>query len=556
MTLLTRAAHALCAANLLWHGLAAQAQIIHPAAPPSDTTRSQEQQLDRLRQQYLAQPDVLSARTNGASDRLQLPDEQPCFMIRSVEWRGTDAFPWLASGAGLEGQCIGQQGLRLVREWVNQRLAAHGYVTSLASLPAQDLSGGHLVVEILSGRIGRIRDAAGRIGWTPLLFPHGPHARLNVRDLDQALENVRRLPGQGATAFDLVPGEALGDTDIVVRHPDDARRLRVVATADNAGLDATGRNQLGVIVSLDSPLHLYDQLLVTYNTDAAFHDKARGAQSKSVAWNVPIGYASFSVGASEWTSRQTLADYGGLVYANRARRIEAAVGYVPYRSSHGKSTLRFRLARREDRAWLDDAELMVQKHDLMTYDLSATHREKLAHATLDAAIGMRGSLPGLSRFPGYVKDRTHWNGRYRIVTFSAGLDTLFSLGTRRYGYRGTLLLQRTPDAAPSTEFMQIGGRYTVRGFDGNNAPSGKNGWLVRNELATALAGQEVYAALDAGGVSCDGYNGRCVLAGAALGVRGGYRGFGFDVALGVPLRKPAQMHTASPTLDLQLTSRF
>ncbi|AOK06852.1 ShlB/FhaC/HecB family hemolysin secretion/activation protein [Burkholderia sp. AU28942] len=556
MFLSIRAARTLCAANLLWFSLAIHAQPASPGARPPVANRGQEQQLDQLQQQYLRQPDVLSAPTTGASGRLNLPAEQPCFTIRTVEWRGADAFPWLASGAGVEGQCIGQQGLRMLREWANQQLAAHGYVTSLASLPAQDLSRGQLVVDILPGRIGEIRDDAARIGWTPLLFPHGPRARLNVRDLDQALENVRRLPGQAATAFDLVPGATLGDTDIVVRHPADARRVRVVATADNAGLDATGRNQLGVILSLDSPLHLYDQLLVTYNTDAAFRDKTRGAQSKSVAWNVPIGYASFAVGASEWTSRQPLDDLGGLVYANRTRRIEAAIGYVPYRSSHGKSTLRLRLARRDDRAWFDGSELLVLKHDLVTYDFSAAHREKFANATLDAAIGVRGSLPAFSRFPGYVKDRAQWDGRYRVFTVDGGLDTVFSVGTRRYGYRGTLRIQHAPSATPSTEFMQIGGRYTVRGFDGNSAPSGKSGWLVRNELATGLRGQEVYAALDAGGVSCDAYGERCVLAGAALGVRGSYRSFGFDVALGVPLRKPARLHTASPTLDVQLTSRF
>ncbi|OXH84664.1 peptidase S49, partial [Burkholderia multivorans] len=168
----------------------------------------------------------------------------------------------------------------------------------------------------------------GSIGWPAPLFPRHAHRLLNVRDLDQALENVRRLPGQAATAFDLLPGAALGDTDIVVRHPPGARRVRVLATADNAGLDATGRNQLGAIVAVDSPLHLYDQLVVTYNTDAARGNKTLGSQAKSAAWNVPIGYASVSVGISEWTSRRTLpATAGGaaaLSLAQRTRRYEAA----------------------------------------------------------------------------------------------------------------------------------------------------------------------------------------------------------------------------------------
>jgi hemolysin activation/secretion protein len=50
-------------------------------------------------------------------------------------------------------------------------------------------------------------------------------------------------------------------------------------------------------------------------------------------------------------------------------------------------------------------------------------------------------------------------------------------------------------------------------------------------------------------------NGRS-LVGAALGVRGAYRKLGFDVALGMPLQKPASFETRTPTLDVWLTGRF
>lgn len=556
----------LSAANLLAFAVAAAAQTPQAGAQPQSAQRHQAQQLDELKQQMLDQPDVLSAKSSSDSDTLRFPEETPCFDIHEIEWRGADAFPWLRDAIPLEHACIGQKGLSLLREWVGKRLVARGYITSLVSIPSQDLSTGRLIIELLPGRIGAINDASGRIGWVPILFPRGAHALLNVRDLDQALENVRRLPGQSATAFDLVPGASLGDTDIVVRHPDDARRVRFIATADNGGLDATGRNQLGAIVAIDSPLRLYDQLIVTYNTDAAPGNKALGSQAKSAAWNVPIGYASFSLGISEWTSRQALVpELPGEVMpplGQRTRRYEAGVSYVPYRSGHGKTKLRFRLARREDRSWFGPVELDVFRHDIVSYEVGASHREKLARATVDASIGMRASLAGLSAFPGRVNGQPEWDGRYRVYSASLGADAPFRIGTRAFGYRGSLQLQYAPGALPSTEYLQIGGRYTVRGFDGNQTLAGDSGWFWRNELATPVFGaHEAYAALDAGVVTGAGSregagrDGRTLL-GAALGVRGGYRMLGYDIALGVPLRKPGALHTARPTVDVSLFARF
>lgn len=556
----------LSAANLLAFAVAAAAQTPQAGAQPQSAQRHQAQQLDELKQQMLDQPDVLSAKSSSDSDTLRFPEETPCFDIHEIEWRGADAFPWLRDAIPLEHACIGQKGLSLLREWVGKRLVARGYITSLVSIPSQDLSTGRLIIELLPGRIGAINDASGRIGWAPILFPRGTHALLNVRDLDQALENVRRLPGQSATAFDLVPGASLGDTDIVVRHPDDARRVRFIATADNGGLDATGRNQLGAIVAIDSPLRLYDQLIVTYNTDAAPGNKALGSQAKSAAWNVPVGYASFSLGISEWTSRQALVpELPGEVMpplGQRTRRYEAGVSYVPYRSGHGKTTLRFRLARREDRSWFGPVELDVFRHDIVSCEVGASHREKLARATVDASIGMRASLAGLSAFPGRVNGQPEWDGRYRVYSASLGADAPFRIGTRAFGYRGSLQLQYAPGALPSTEYLQIGGRYTVRGFDGNQTLAGDSGWFWRNELATPVFGaHEAYAALDAGVVTGAGSregagrDGRTLL-GAALGVRGGYRMLGYDIALGVPLRKPGALHTARPTVDVSLFARF
>ncbi|HDR9486674.1 TPA: ShlB/FhaC/HecB family hemolysin secretion/activation protein [Burkholderia aenigmatica] len=526
---------------------------------PSDAQRHQEQQLDAVRREALSSADVLTPGAGGHGALLVLPRETQCVEIRSIEWRGAADFPWLSKQAPGVGQCAGTRGLAAIRSWVTGQLAARGYITSLAAIPEQDYADGRVIVEVLPGRIGEIEDGSGGIGTTRGVFPRGRDALLNVRDLDQALENMRRLPGQSDATFAIAPGSSLGDSDIRVGHPADARRIRAVLTADNGGQDATGRNQVGAIVAVDSPLGLYDQLLLTAGNDAYPRRTTRGSRSASASWDVPVGYASFSVSASEWATRQAIpVGVDTFVYARRTRRIEAGVGYVPYRSGSARTRVGLTLARREDRAWFDGIELRVQKHDITSYAFSASHLQRFAQASVEAGASWRGSLPGLSGFPGYVQDRNDWNGHYGIATASVSVDAQFAVGARRANYRGTFVAQRAPAPVPSTEFLQIGGRYTVRGFDGNETLAARSGWILRNEFSTrAAAGIAVYAALDAGGVSGNPDEaGGHTLVGGALGLRGGYKRVSFDVALGMPLLKPSTLHSASPTLDVQIAARF
>ena len=96
-----------------------------------------------------------------------------------------------------------------------------------------------------------------------------------------------------------------------------------------------------------------------------------------------------------------------------------------------------------------------------------------------------------------------------------------------------------PNALTPQERMAIAGRYTVRGFDGEQMLSGEKGLLWRNEIAWNVFSRGHELAADYGRV--DGPNTRYLvghqLAGSALGVRGALWGrFSYDLFAGVPLQ--------------------
>lgn len=108
--------------------------------------------------------------------------------------------------------------------------------------------------------------------------------------------------------------------------------------------------------------------------------------------------------------------------------------------------------------------------------------------------------------------------------------------------------------------FSIGGRYTVRGFDGDATLAAERGWYTRNDLGTTVPviGQELYLAVDYGrvaGPSSASLPG-IVLAGAGVGLRGGWKMLSYDVFAGWPLDRPARFHTARPAAGFMATAQY
>ena len=78
------------------------------------------------------------------------------------------------------------------------------------------------------------------------------------------------------------------------------------------------------------------------------------------------------------------------------------------------------------------------------------------------------------------------------------LSVIIEIGKIKTKYKTTLSAQyATNNIYPSDEFT-IGGRYSVRGFDGKNNLSGENGFYWQNEITFPNGRGEYYCGLDMG----------------------------------------------------------
>lgn len=535
-----------------------------PLTPDIAIEQRQEQQQEAARQRAMARPDVLSG-SDSPADAIRGPlivaAESPCFRIEQVDWDGAESFPWLMrEGEILVSQCVGAKGLQTIRTYFSARLVNKGFVTARLLIPEQNLASGTLRLQIIAGHIGDVKTDR-TIGWWRTVLPTGSGGLLNQRDLDQSMENIRRLQGQADATIDLLPGDIPGEADLVLK-PGTGKRWHALVTADNAGLDNTGKYQLGATLTLDSPLFLYDSLTVTGNTNANHGNDAAGTRSSSVNYNVPFGYWNAFANASRSNYKQTAAGFmGDVVYGGRNTQLEAGIGYVPFRNASGKTSLFGKLFRKSASSTINGENNSVQHRDVVGFEVGASHRQYFGGSIFDIGGVWRQSLPNHSRANGVVLGLPGWDGKSQILFGNTGLMVPMQVAGQRLRYQGTARLQYASTRILTSDYFVIGNRYAVRGFDEQLTLSSENGVSMRNDLAWQIgdSGQEAFVGFDMGhvsGTSSAFLVGRTLM-GAVVGARGRWRlgsmaALTYEVTLGTPVKKPANFRTRRTNVAAQV----
>jgi hemolysin activation/secretion protein len=197
----------------------AHAQVGISAQQDADQQRCATERQNQLREQQDRTPDVrLPTPNSGPTSTLSEP-QSPCFTIHELQLQQQGStsgrFDWLLGQldgpAGLDSplnKCLGSKGIRLVLHRAQEALVARGYVTSRVLAQPQDLSTGKLVLSVLPGTIREVHFAPPvdprATAWNAV--PFKPGDILNLRDIEQALENFKRVPTAEAD-IQIVPAQ-------------------------------------------------------------------------------------------------------------------------------------------------------------------------------------------------------------------------------------------------------------------------------------------------------------------------------------------------------------
>lgn len=553
----------------------ASAQLRDAAA--QELQRQQERERALREQQESNPASRRQALALVAAGRLPV-DETPCFRIEHIALVGdlADRFAWALRAAGrsddpVRGRCLGTAGVNIVLKRVQNAIVARGYITTRVLAAPQDLSTGRLTLTVVPGRIGQIRLAEGAspgAEWRNAL-PARPGELLNLRDIEQGLENLQRLPSVSAD-LQIVPAEGAdarpGDSDLAISWQQ-RKRWRGQLTLDDAGSRATGKLQAGATLSIDNALRANDLFYANVG-HSVFDGDGKGTRSWTAHYDIPYGDWLAGLTASGYDYRQTVVGaFQRFDFSGTSDNAELRVARLLFRNARVRTGAYARGWWRQSDNFIDDTEIEVQRRRTAGWELGLTHRQFIGPAILDTSVGYRrgtgafGALRAPEEIahaldPGIPLEGT---SRMRLAIADAQLAVPFKLGRQALHYTAHWRAQWNDTPLSPQERFAIGGRYTVRGFDGEVSLTGERGWLLRNELSLALGGgQAFYLGADygqVGGPSTQQQLGDH-LAGAAIGLRGGWRGLSWDAFVGAPVDKPRGFPTAHATFGFNLGATF
>jgi hemolysin activation/secretion protein len=549
------------------------AQTVNDLQQRSQEQERRAQESVQQMQKAIAAPDVRLQKEASSPELRRLVTESPCFTVQelSLTPESMPQWSWLLGHADghttlntpdpVQGRCMGAQGVQVVIDRLQNALIAQGFVTSRVLATPQNLQTGQLILQVLPGRIQEVRWAsgAGQRGsrWNTVPLQSGDV--LNLRDIEQALENYKRVPTAEAD-INIEPAQEPGYSNLVIRH-EQAHPFRLSAGMDDGGSRSTGKLQGNATLSYDNWWTLSDLFYVTWQDELGAKDAGpRGTYGRTLHYSVPWGYNLLSVTFSQNRYHQTVAGANAdVLYSGTSANNEIKLARVIQRDSAGKTTLSLKGFQRKSNNYIDDAEVEVQRRVVGGLEWGVAHRRALDRITVEGGLTHRIGTGAWGALPAPEEGFGEGTARMRLWVLDVNLQWPFEAAQQSWTWGSTWKGQYNDTPLTPQDRFSIGGRHSVRGFDGLNVLTAERGWHWRNELSWAAAqGSQIYAGIDHGhvaGPSAQNLVGQN-LTGLVVGWRGQYKGAQFDVFAGRPWQKPARFNTATETAGFSLNISY
>ncbi|MGC7841229.1 ShlB/FhaC/HecB family hemolysin secretion/activation protein [Pseudomonas wayambapalatensis] len=456
------------------------------AASPLEQDLIRDRQ-DRLLQEQQRRIEELRNLPGSTAPPSAVPatEDTRCFTIRSITLKGADSLTETERERLLKpfiGQCLGVSQLNELLKVITNHYLDRGRVTSRAYLPQQDLSTGHLQVLVVEGRLESLRAAPdSRLSERELAmaFPGAPGEPLNLREIEQMVDQLNRLPSNKAQ-MELVPGEAVGGSQVLVRNQAQ-KPWRASLSRNNEGQRSTGEQQVNLGFEWDSPLGLADQLVLRGAHDVV-SDHTKGAKNGVLAYSLPWGWWNFlySYSASDYRS---VGQANGFDFKQTgdSQNHQLRVDRVLHRDATSKTSVNLGVAHLRTRNYIEDSLLRASSNRLSEAQFGINHGRRLGTAFVNLDLGTQ---EGIGAFDAQGNGNPRPGepvARYRKYTATVSYVQGFEVFGEQLSVTSLATAQRSEDVLFSPQRISLGGLSSVRGFK-DQSLSGDSGAYWRSDL--------------------------------------------------------------------------
>lgn len=467
---------------------AAQAQV--PPSVLQNQNRIQQEQQRLLNEEFRRQ-ELQKALQRPTREETPKPaeEEEPdlvtsCVNIRKIMFTGnSEISDWSIKRITKQykGTCMSLLQINQMLNKITDLYIEKGYITSRAymTMPQKRLKRGILEIKIVEGKLSKVEGLG--LGQVLTAFPFMIGGVLNLRDIEQGIDQLNRLPSNSAT-MDIKPDDKNEYSKLEVKNkPKGPTRLTFFT--DNAGSESTGETRFGMRAAQDNLLGLNEQINMSYANSPSKDYDHRDANYLTVGASIPFGYWTLNNNFSWSNYRTSFLLYNGDRFYSYGNSVTNSLSLdrLLARGQRYKISASGGLTYKRNQNYTRVLDLKMQ-NEVSSRDLAIVNFGLSSTFYLDNGV--------LYFNPTYNKG-TKWfgalNDNHNNYTqeaqyeawklYAYGSFNLFNIAT----YTATFDGQYSQDELYGTEAFYLGGEYSVRGFR-NEGVQGDSGYAFRNDL--------------------------------------------------------------------------
>lgn len=463
-------------------------QEIDAAARESQRQTSQEQQrleAERLRQEGPKTPSGMNLNVqSGALGKLRKADGT-CPALKRIVFKGSkliDEWELEVLEAPFLGYCITSELTSQVLASTTNFYLTRGFITSRAYLPNQNLKQGLLEVVVSEGQVADVVVKSEKPLNVGTAFAKDPDLGLNIRDLEQAVDQMNAVPGNNVVMA-VLPGTQ-EQTSQVVFNNTGKPAVKGRVSVDNTGNEATGVNGASLSLQAGDLLSLNDVWAV--NARQSIGPKEKSSNSFSLDVKVPHGYNTYGFGYNKggFGTLLTFPQSGAQLSSEGANEsVMLSANRVIHRDQTSKHSLGIKLKRDSVESYIASTRINVNSRTLDALVLSSESVLGFGNNVLIVTPEISVGLSEVDNLPVGVNTPLE-NPQSEYLRYKLSLDWSqpFTLNQQAWRWKSKFVGQYAEVPLYGSQQLIVGGASSVRG---SHAVSivGDRGFYWQNTLS-------------------------------------------------------------------------
>lgn len=378
------------------------------------------------------------------------------------------------------GHCLGIDQLNDILRVITNFYLDRGYVTTRAYLPEQNMADGVLDITVIEGVLEELESSAlATERELAMAFPGRTGELLNLRELEQLVDQVARLPSRNVQ-LELLPGGEVGGSRVRLQG-ERSKPWQVGLARHNDGQSSTGEQQWDVSLLWDSPLGLGDQLRLRGGADAV-SDKWRHSAQQSLFYGVPYGWWTFGYNYSQSYYRTRTQAVGfSFTSDGESKQHQLNAERVLHRDALSRSAFSLGIAHLRTRNYIENALLEASSHRLSEFQFGLNHGRRVGSAFINLDGGWQRGIGQFGAQDNGNPQAGQPVARYNKYTLAISYLQPFQFAGQSFSVDSLLYGQRSEDVLFGPQRISLGGQASVRGFK-EQSLTGDSGFYWRNNL--------------------------------------------------------------------------